>query len=259
MLFTALLASFLAFAGHASAATWYFLRYYPASGEKFTSFSGEMTIPPLPKAGTYYLWPGLQPTDNSGVYQNVLDGRSGTWWIGSGWCCSNPNLPWGSGFNTYAGEKVKFINQLDSSGSSWSSNLTRQSTDITVLDVFPLAGKSFNQALFAIELTGVDWDFGPLAFSNVVIVSEQLKTPPIFNLNPLPPFFLFFHFFLFFIYTSLWPNSKQTSTGTDSSWCNTKPENYNGATVYSISGLSASVSDNTVTCKIDSVILQRPA
>ncbi|KAK6958398.1 hypothetical protein Daesc_001197 [Daldinia eschscholtzii] len=84
MLFTALLISFFAFAGHASAATWYFLRYYPASGEKFTSFSGEMTIPPLPKAGTYYLWPGLQPTDNSGVYQNVLDGRSGTWWIGSG-------------------------------------------------------------------------------------------------------------------------------------------------------------------------------
>lgn len=94
----------------------------------------QMTVPKLQKAGTYYLWPGLQDTANTGVYQSVLDGRSGTWWIGSGWCCryvlvfmslffyilgvrglepgwdgigmlrrvgycSNPNLPWGDGFN----------------------------------------------------------------------------------------------------------------------------------------------------------------
>jgi len=32
------------------------------------------------------------------------------------------------------------------------------------------ASKSFNQAIFAIELTSVDWDFGPLAFNNIVIV-----------------------------------------------------------------------------------------
>lgn len=142
-----LLFTLLGFASQASAATWYFLRYYTPSGAKFTSFSGDMVIPPLPQAGTYYLWPGLQPTDNSGVYQNVLDGRSGTWWIGSGWyafrfsfslhetkpfdakhsscsglfptvfhtnschrCCSNPSLPWGSGFNTYSGETVTFSN-----------------------------------------------------------------------------------------------------------------------------------------------------
>ncbi|KAI4594810.1 hypothetical protein KJ359_007613 [Pestalotiopsis sp. 9143b] len=118
-----LLFTLLGFASQASAATWYFLRYYTPSGAKFTSFSGDMVIPPLPQAGTYYLWPGLQPTDNSGVYQNVLDGRSGTWWIGSGW---------------YA---------------------------------FP--DKSFNQVLFAIELTGVSWDFGQLAFKNVKIVSHS--------------------------------------------------------------------------------------
>ncbi|KAI2621831.1 hypothetical protein GGR54DRAFT_83258 [Hypoxylon sp. NC1633] len=232
MLLAALFVSFLAFAGHASAVSWYFLRYVPASGQKFTSFSGEMTIPALQKAGVYYLWPGLQPTDNSGVYQNVLDGRSGTWWIGSGWCCSNPSLPWGSGFNTYANEKVMFNNRLDSGSSTWKSTLTRQSTGATVTDSFALcriglreltspiaASKSFNQAIFAIELYDVNWDFGQLAFSNVVI----------------------------------------TSTGTDSSWCNTTPENYNGATTYSINGLSASVSGGTVTCKINSVILQRPA
>ncbi|KAI2472747.1 hypothetical protein F4781DRAFT_382751 [Annulohypoxylon bovei var. microspora] len=152
MMLVTLFTSLLAFAGHASAVSWYFLRYYPASGEAFTSFSGEMTIPALPQAATYYLWPGLQPTDNSGVYQNVLDGRSGTWWIGSGWCCSNPSLPWGSGFNTYASEKVTFENKLDSSGSTWTSTLTRQSTGETVTDSFALGSKSFNQALFAIEL-----------------------------------------------------------------------------------------------------------
>ena len=84
-------------------------------------FSMQMVVPTLQKAGTYYLWPGLQDTGNtgsfnlarristveaneilrSGVYQEVLDGRSGTWWIGAGWCCSNPSLAWGSGFNVY--------------------------------------------------------------------------------------------------------------------------------------------------------------
>lgn len=34
------------------------------------------------------------------------------------------------------------------------------------------ASKSFNQVLFAIELTGVSWDFGPLEFKNIVIVSH---------------------------------------------------------------------------------------
>lgn len=137
MLLATLLVSFLAFAGHASAVSWYFLRYYPATGQKFTSFSGEMTIPSLQKAGVYYLWPGLQPSDNSGVYQNVLDGRSGTWWIGSGWCCSNPSLPWGSGFNTYAGEKVTFNNRIE--GSNWVSTLTRQSTGESVTNNFALS------------------------------------------------------------------------------------------------------------------------
>ncbi|KAJ8120628.1 hypothetical protein O1611_g10319 [Lasiodiplodia mahajangana] len=241
MLFTFLL-SLLAFTGHATAVSWYFLRYYPASGQKFTSFSGTMTIPTQPNAATIYVWPGLQPTDNSGVYQNVLDGRSGTWWIGSGWCCANPSLPWGSGFNTYPGETVKFTNTLGSS--AWTSTLTRSSTGETVSNSFALsmimldpatftharfmhtddtarlASKSFNQALFAIELYDVAWNFGQVVFSNVVI----------------------------------------TSTGSsDSSWCNTTPENYNSATVYSITGVSASVSGSTVTCKIASVVLQRPA
>ncbi|KAF9741455.1 hypothetical protein PMIN01_00994 [Paraphaeosphaeria minitans] len=91
MLFT-LLPAIATLLSPTSAATWYFLSYNLPSSQAFLSFSGTMQIPKLPKAGTYYLWPGLQPTDSSAVYQNVLDGRSGTWWIGNDWCCSNPSL-----------------------------------------------------------------------------------------------------------------------------------------------------------------------
>ena len=86
-------------AAPASAATWYYLDFTTPSGSYITQFSGAMVAPTLQQAGTYYLWPGLQPSDNAGVLQQVLDGRSGEWWIGSGWCCSDPSLPWGSGFN----------------------------------------------------------------------------------------------------------------------------------------------------------------
>lgn len=138
-------------ASPASAVTWYFLTYYPASGAQFTEFSGSMVVPTLPAAATYYLWPGLQPTDNTGVYQNVLDGRSGTWFFGSGWCCSNPSLAWGSGFNTYAGETNTFKNvRVD--GTNWQSTTVHGSTGTTKTDTFPLSSKSFNQAIFAIEL-----------------------------------------------------------------------------------------------------------
>lgn len=124
------------------AATWYFLRYYSASGQKFTELSGEMVVPTLPSASVYYLWPGLQPTDNSGVYQNVLDGRSGTWWFGSGWCCSNPSLPWGGGFNTYEGETIKFENVLQ--GDNWVSTTTHESTGTQKTDNFALCRFPFS-------------------------------------------------------------------------------------------------------------------
>lgn len=134
-----------------SAVTWYFLEYNPASGASFTEFSGSMVVPPLPAAATYYLWPGLQPTDNSGVYQNVLDGRSGTWYLGSGWCCANPSLAWGAGFNTYAGETNTFRNvRVDET--NWESTIVHGSTGTTDVNTFALASKSFNQAIFAIEL-----------------------------------------------------------------------------------------------------------
>ena len=77
-------------------------------------------------------------TDNSGVYQSVLDGRKGTWWFGSGWCCSNPSLPWGDGFNTYAGEVNNFTNSLSADGTTWTTTTTHLSTGTTATNKFPL-------------------------------------------------------------------------------------------------------------------------
>jgi len=70
MLF-ALFLAVVALLSPASAATWHYLRYNLPSSQAFLSFSGTMQIPKLPKAGTYYLWPGLQTTDNSGVYASL--------------------------------------------------------------------------------------------------------------------------------------------------------------------------------------------
>jgi len=44
-----------------------------------------------------------------------------------------------------------------------------------VSNSFALGSKTFNQVLFAIELTGVSWDFGALVFNNVVIVSYRVR------------------------------------------------------------------------------------
>ncbi|KUI57152.1 hypothetical protein VP1G_04415 [Cytospora mali] len=206
-------------ASPASAVSWYFLVYYPASGAYFTEFSGKMVVPELPEAATYYLWPGLQPTDSSGVYQNVLDGRSGTWWFGSGWCCSNPTLSWGSGFSTYKGDVNTFSN-VRTDDTNWTTTIVHGSTGTTDVNTFALSDKDFNQALFAIELYDVSWNFGALTFEDVTIKAEG---------------------------------------STDSSWCTSDPTNYDSATVYSITGAKASVSGTTVTCTIESVVLESPA
>ncbi|OCF32239.1 hypothetical protein I317_06478 [Kwoniella heveanensis CBS 569] len=202
----------------AQAADWHFLTYYPSQGEKFTRFSGEMVAPTLPKAGYYYLWPGLQDEAHTGVFQPVLDGKSGAWWFSPGWCCGNPSLSWGGGVSVGNGDKLSFDMALDANGTAYNANVGNERSGSSATNSLPLADKVFNQAVFAIELTGVAWDFGPLVFKNVVI----------------------------------------ESTGTDSGWCNSSPSNYNGATNYTISGVSATKADNKIICSIDSVILQNP-
>ncbi|KAF7289286.1 Aldehyde dehydrogenase [Mycena indigotica] len=213
------LSTVLVLAQYAAAQTWYFLTFFTPPGSYITSYSGSFVAPTLPQAATYYLWPGLQPSDNAGVLQPVLDGRSGTWWIGSGWCCSNPSLPWGSGFNVANGQTVRFSLKVNSiSGGTWATNLT-SSAGGAATGSFPLPTHPMNQAIIAIELYNVAWNFGQFAFSNVVIVANTTST----------------------------------------SWCTNGPTNYQKAAVVSMSTPTATVSGGQTTCSIASVILVRPA
>lgn len=50
----------------------------------------------------------------------------------------------------------------------------------------------------------------------------------------------------------------KTSTGTDTSFCNKNPSNYNGATKFTISGVTHTVKNNVVTCKIAKLTLDGP-
>ncbi|KAJ7286954.1 hypothetical protein C8J57DRAFT_1445973 [Mycena rebaudengoi] len=152
--------TFLALAQHVSAVTWYFLTFTTPTGSYISSYTGSFVAPALPKAATYYLWPGLQPPGNAGVLQPVLDGRSGTWWIGDGWCCSNPSLPWGSGFNVANGQTVGFTMKVNSIASgTWATTLT-SSGGGSASGSFPLPTHPMNQAIMAIELYDVAWTFG---------------------------------------------------------------------------------------------------
>ncbi|EKD18113.1 hypothetical protein MBM_03885 [Drepanopeziza brunnea f. sp. 'multigermtubi' MB_m1] len=180
-------------------------------------FSVEMVVPPLRKAGVYYLWPGLQDIDYSGVFQEVLDGKSGTWWIGSGWCCSNPSLPWGSGFDVRTAERLTISKTRDTDSENWSSSISSGSK--SAKNSFPLAYKNFNQAVLAIELHGVDWDFGPLVWINVVMVMNTTET----------------------------------------AWCTNPPENYDSTTRYTMVDPKATTSGGLTTCTIDRVEMQGPA
>lgn len=203
----------------ASAQTWYFVTFTTPAGSYISSYTGSFVAPTLPQAATYYLWPGLQPRDNAGVLQPVLDGRSGTWWIGDGWCCSNPSLPWGSGFNVANGKTVQFGLKVNSiQNGTWATTLS-SSGGGSATGTFPLPTHPMNQAIMAIELYDVAWTFGQFAFSNVVIVANTTST----------------------------------------AWCTNGPTNYQNAAVVSKSTPVATVSGGQTTCTIASIVLVRPA
>ena len=108
---------------------WHDIQYQLPPDSHVTSFTGTMVVPPLPRAGVYYIWPGLQNTNEGGVYQDVLDGRSGKWWMGGGWVGGNLRRPWGDGFNIDGGDTVLFSNVKSGvAGSRWTTTLTNTKT-----------------------------------------------------------------------------------------------------------------------------------
>lgn len=56
---------------------------------------------------------------------------------------SNPNLPWGDGFQAPNGNAVDITMTRDATGPNWSSSMNMGSSKIK--DTFPIAYKNFNQ------------------------------------------------------------------------------------------------------------------
>ncbi|KII91339.1 hypothetical protein PLICRDRAFT_504423 [Plicaturopsis crispa FD-325 SS-3] len=148
----------------ARAQDWYTVEW---DASEFTAMSGDMVVPGLPDAGgTPYVWPGVQ--SGNGVLQAVLDGRSGTWWIGDGFY-GTPSLPWGNGFNVNPGDTVHF--DFSVSGSTWTCTLSSGSQSAsTTLDI---TGNTMNRAIFAAELYDVPFNFGPITYRNVEITATS--------------------------------------------------------------------------------------
>ncbi|KAF9269637.1 hypothetical protein L218DRAFT_953260 [Marasmius fiardii PR-910] len=144
------------------AADWYTVEW---DATQFTALSGDMVIPKLPNpGGTPYVWPALQ--SNNGVLQAVCDGRSGVWWIGDGFY-GTPSLPWGNGFNVNPGDTVHF--SFTSSGSDWTATLSSNGKSASTKLSIP--GPPMNRAIFAAELTGIPFNFGPIIYRNVKITA----------------------------------------------------------------------------------------
>lgn len=127
--------------------SWHMVRYHLPSDSEFTSFSGDMVIPPLKPVseGTYYVWPGLETPKDDGIYQNVLSGNSngensGTWSYFSGFCCQDPTLPWGASLNLNGGDTVSFSNVKNSS--SWTTTSKKASNGRVVTSGFPEISQS---------------------------------------------------------------------------------------------------------------------
>ena len=171
------------------AVEWHDIQYHIPQDSHVTSLTGTIVIPSLPCAGVCYIWPGLQQPGHPGVYQDVLDGSSGKWWMAAGWV-GDPPLPWGNGHLFDSGESVQFSNvQGGDGGALWTTTLTntkpstfelRETAPAGMEDTLHLlnlyeAGKNFDLVLFAIELyNGTTWDFGPLSFKDITIVRSSL-------------------------------------------------------------------------------------
>ncbi|MCJ1339238.1 hypothetical protein MMC09_004527 [Bachmanniomyces sp. S44760] len=152
---------------------WHTVTFNSPSGGGFTEFSGNMIVPPLPRAGIYYLWPGLVPSDRSGIYQVVLNGRKGYWTVAPGWV-GPVRLPWGTGITTDAGDSVAFNNTYE--GPSWTSTVENPDGTQATSNFPLLGGLDFDNIQFVIELYQQTWDFGPLTFTDIVMTGQGTNT-----------------------------------------------------------------------------------
>ncbi|KAF7368065.1 hypothetical protein MSAN_00872600 [Mycena sanguinolenta] len=158
---------------------YYNVVYAVPEGQNIVQFAGTMRVPHLPHPGYYYLWPGLFLPDYGGVLQPVLSGGTGQWSINNTWYYAITEDPAGQqdvqyiAFGVDEGDDVRFNMQKND---TWSITLTVPGTSKEATNSFPMIApaKADNipYATFEIELWSQVWDFGPLTFSDITIVSN---------------------------------------------------------------------------------------
>ncbi|KAJ6449466.1 hypothetical protein C8R45DRAFT_849701 [Mycena sanguinolenta] len=149
--------------------------YAVPEDQNIVQFAGTMRVPHLPHAGFYYLWPGLFLPDYGGVLQPVLSGGTGQWSINNTWYYAINEDPAGQqdvqyvAFGVDEGEDVRFNMQKND---TWSITLSVPGTTKEATNSFPMIADNIPYAVFEIELWDQVWDFGPLNFTNITIVSN---------------------------------------------------------------------------------------
>lgn len=220
--------SLLSCAVLASAQTFYTLDLRTPGDVNITVFQGTLKVPEYPpgypaSGETYYLWPGLQGTQVSGVFQQVMSpqGSGGTWSIDSGYYSSSDGQPFQGGVSGLNPGQELYFHNFRNDGGTWTTQFAYAGQPVTVTDNFDhFQGLAFNLAVFAIELYDAPWNFGQFAFYDVYI----------------------------------------TWLGSDTSSCtNDSVQNYNGGDFsYTVEGASATVGDGQVTCYFSQISLDAP-
>ncbi|KAL3428230.1 hypothetical protein PVAG01_01739 [Phlyctema vagabunda] len=184
----------LALAGPLFALTWAQTTYYTvlfaadSVGPQYgiTNFESTMVVPPTSAgAGFHSAWPGLEPSTEDFVYQNVLMDSGQQWYFFAEYCCE-PRLDYPPQ-PVYPGDTIRSIFSLDTSSGEWAnawSSVPGQAGieageaigSIVNTNSFPDEG-ILSQAIFAIELQeGAVWDFGAVAWSDITIVANTTST-----------------------------------------------------------------------------------
>ncbi|KAJ7875983.1 hypothetical protein B0H13DRAFT_1632447 [Mycena leptocephala] len=196
--------------------------YAVPQGQNIVQFTGTMCVPHLPHKGFYYLWPGLFLPNYGGILQPVLSGGTGQWSINNTWYYAITEDPAGQqdvqhvAFGVDEGDDVRFNMQKND---TWSIALSVPGTTKEVTNSFPMIADHIPYAVFEIELWDQVWDFGPLTFTDITIVT-------------------------------------QVSNSTSGSWCNDRPSSTQ--TSFQASGVTSTVQNGRVTCSIQSLVLQQP-
>ncbi|KAJ7856309.1 hypothetical protein B0H13DRAFT_2078993 [Mycena leptocephala] len=153
--------------------------YAVPQGQNIVQFTGTMRVPHLPHKGFYYLWPGLFLPNYGGVLQPVLSGGTGQWSINNTWYYAITEDPAGQqdvqyvAFGVDEGDNVRFNMQKND---TWSITLSVPGTTKQATNSFPMIDPAkadhIPYAVFEIELWDQVWDFGPLTFTDITIVSN---------------------------------------------------------------------------------------